>query len=154
VIACGSLSGFHAIVGSGTTSKMLDNETDALRIGYGGMLTEGFLSTLVICAMGAFGLAVAGVSAGAVGAAGFTPLGIPQFSEAYAMGVNGAFGLSVTFLATFASLVVCAFALTTLDTTNRIGRYAWVDLLTRAVRGDTAKKGLSSSSPTSGWPPP
>jgi len=151
VIACGSLSGFHAIVGSGTTSKMLDNETDALRIGYGGMLTEGFLSTLVICAMGAFGLAVAGVSAGAVGAAGFTPLGIPQFSEAYAMGVNGAFGLSVTFLATFASLVVCAFALTTLDTTNRIGRYAWVDLLTRAVRGDTAKKSGAFKFFTNKW---
>ncbi|MCC5990534.1 MAG: carbon starvation protein A, partial [Thermosphaera sp.] len=40
-IACGALSGFHSIVGSGTTSKQLANELDALLVGYGGMLTEG-----------------------------------------------------------------------------------------------------------------
>jgi carbon starvation protein len=134
VIACGSLSGFHAIVGSGTTSKMLNNEMDALRIGYGAMLTEGFLATIVIASLGAFGLTVAKVTAPQVGAAGWVALGIPQFSQAYAMGANQAFGMSVTFGTTFASLVVCAFALTSLDTTCRLGRFAWQDLFGRIVK--------------------
>ncbi len=134
IIACGSLSGFHAIVGSGTTSKMLDNEMDALKIGYGAMLTEGFLATIVICSLGAFGLTVAKVTSAQVGIAGWVALGIPQFSAAYAMGANQAFGMSVTFGTTFASLVVCAFALTSLDTTCRLGRFAWQDLLARIVK--------------------
>lgn len=133
VIACGSLSGFHAIVGSGTTSKMLDNEVHALRIGYGGMLLEGFLATIVIASLGAFGLQVAGVTAAEVGVQGWVPLGIPQFSQAYAMGANQAFGLSVDFGVVFASLVVSAFALTSLDTTCRLGRFAWVDLWGRFI---------------------
>ncbi|MHC4975322.1 MAG: carbon starvation CstA family protein [Planctomycetota bacterium] len=53
-IACGAISGFHCLVSSGTTSKQLAKETDAQAIGYGSMLTEGFLATLVIlsCAAG------------------------------------------------------------------------------------------------------
>nr|MCU0582950.1 hypothetical protein [Syntrophales bacterium] len=47
VIACGSLSGFHSLVASGTSSKQLSKETDALFVGYGGMFTEGFLSTVI-----------------------------------------------------------------------------------------------------------
>ncbi len=133
IIACGSLSGFHAIVGSGTTSKMLNNEMDALRIGYGAMLTEGFLATVVVASLGAFGLEVAKKTAADVGAAGWTVLGIPQFSQAYAMGANQAFGMSLSFGTTFASLVVCAFALTSLDTTCRLGRFAWQDFWGRVV---------------------
>ena len=140
VIACGALSGFHALVGSGTTSKMLDSEAHALKIGYGGMLTEGFLSTLVIVAVGAFGLSVAGVTASAVGAAGWKALGIPVFSQSYAIGVNAVFGISVAFGAVFASLTVAAFVLTTLDTTNRLARFAWGDILTRGVRSEEARK--------------
>jgi carbon starvation protein CstA len=47
-IACGAISGFHCLVSSGTTSKQVQRETDAKLIGYGAMLTEGFLATLVI----------------------------------------------------------------------------------------------------------
>src|SRR5438045_8735863 len=39
-IACGAISGFHALISSGTTPKLLENETDARFIGYGGMLME------------------------------------------------------------------------------------------------------------------
>ncbi len=141
VIACGSLSGFHAIVGSGTTSKMLNNEMDALRIGYGAMLTEGFLATVVVASLGAFGLEVAQKTAADVGAAGWKVLGIPQFSQAYAMGANQAFGMSVSFATTFASLTVCAFALTSLDTTCRLGRFAWQDLLARIASPASQKSG-------------
>ncbi len=55
VVACGALSGFHSLVGSGTSSKQLANELDALFVGYAGMLTEGFLSTMVIGCLAAFG---------------------------------------------------------------------------------------------------
>ncbi|MEO1130820.1 MAG: carbon starvation protein A [Planctomycetota bacterium] len=49
-IACGACSGFHCLVGSGTTSKQIAKERDAKAVGYGSMLTEGFLATLVIAA--------------------------------------------------------------------------------------------------------
>ncbi len=49
-IACGAVSGFHCLVSSGTSSKQIDNEPDARFVGYGSMLTEGFLATLVIIA--------------------------------------------------------------------------------------------------------
>jgi carbon starvation protein len=52
-IACGAISGFHCLVSSGTSSKQLKSEPDARFIGYGGMLTEGFLATLVILACAA-----------------------------------------------------------------------------------------------------
>ena len=47
-IACGAISGFHCLVSSGTSSKQLSNETDALSIGYGSMLLEGALAVIVI----------------------------------------------------------------------------------------------------------
>ncbi|KKL51166.1 hypothetical protein LCGC14_2298190, partial [marine sediment metagenome] len=49
-VACGAVSGFHALVSSGTTVRQLDRETDALAIGYGAMLTEAALAILVIMA--------------------------------------------------------------------------------------------------------
>jgi carbon starvation protein len=49
-IACGAISGFHCLVSSGTSSKQIACETDAQFIGYGSMLTEGFLAVLVILA--------------------------------------------------------------------------------------------------------
>lgn len=58
IIACGSLSGFHSMVASGTTAKQLENEKQGLFIGYGAMFTEGFLSTIVIVCIAVFGFAV------------------------------------------------------------------------------------------------
>ena len=49
-IACGAISGFHALVASGTTPKMLVRESDARFIGYGGMLTESFVAVMALCA--------------------------------------------------------------------------------------------------------
>lgn len=49
-IACGAISGFHALVSSGTTPKMLDRETDARVIGYGAMLVESFVAVMAMCA--------------------------------------------------------------------------------------------------------
>lgn len=59
-IACGAVSGFHCLVSSGTSSKQIDNEPDARFVGYGSMLTEGFLATLVIIAcVAGLGLGIA-----------------------------------------------------------------------------------------------
>jgi carbon starvation protein len=49
-IACGAISGFHALVASGTTPKMLIRESDARLIGYGGMLMESFVAIMALCA--------------------------------------------------------------------------------------------------------
>src|ERR1700752_4087560 len=49
-IACGSISGFHSLVGSGTTPKMLDKETDARFIGYGAMMCESIVGVLALIA--------------------------------------------------------------------------------------------------------
>lgn len=80
-IACGAISGFHCLVGSGTTSKQLACETHAKQVGYGSMLTEGFLAVLVIvaCAAG-LGLGITSpirlVSMGSM----TTPAGVPYLS--------------------------------------------------------------------------
>src|SRR5690606_13353866 len=68
-IACGAISGFHCLVSSGTSSKQLQSETDAQFVGFGSMLTEGFLAVLVILAC------VAGLG-----------LGIPEIVDGKATG--------------------------------------------------------------------
>src|SRR5688500_3597096 len=49
-IACGAISGFHALIASGTTPKLLDREPDARLIGYGGMLMESFVAIMALIA--------------------------------------------------------------------------------------------------------
>ncbi len=112
IIACGALSGFHSLVSSGTSSKQLKTEKDGLFIGYGSMLTEGFLATLVIVAIAGFGV-------------GFLDLDpIQRFTKSFGVMVNSALPLFTRdFIALFAGIWISAFALTTLDTTNRLGRY-------------------------------
>lgn len=136
IVACGSLSGFHALVGSGTTSKQLDKESSGLKIGYGGMLFEGFLSTIVVIAVAGYGMQLL-VNAGqsidasswgngyiaASGAAGISGAGM--FTAAYAEMVADTWlgFLPTTIVKTIAGMWVASFAMTTLDTTNRLARY-------------------------------
>jgi len=47
-IACGAISGFHSLIGSGTTPKMIEHETEITFIGYGAMLTEAFVSIMAL----------------------------------------------------------------------------------------------------------
>ncbi|WP_243369632.1 carbon starvation protein A [Geotalea sp. SG265] len=49
-IACGAISGFHALIGSGTTPKMLEKETQIRMVGYGAMLTEAFIGLMALLA--------------------------------------------------------------------------------------------------------
>lgn len=117
VIACGALSGFHALVASGTSSKQLREEKDALFVGYGAMLTEGFLATLVVVSIAAFGVDALGDKLMA------TPA-LNRFVQSFSVMVTGALPFfSKEFMTLFTSVWVSSFALTTLDTTNRLGRY-------------------------------
>ena len=135
IIACGSLSGFHALVASGTTSKQLAKEKDGLSIGYGSMLMEGLLSTIVI-------IAVAGFSFGLLKNAGME-ISVESWGSQYTGAMMKKFPNAVMFVSSYAAMVdstwlkflpkafvttiagmwVAAFAMTTLDTTNRLARY-------------------------------
>jgi len=124
-IACGAISGFHSLVASGTTSKQLNNERDAKRIGYGAMLTEGVLSTLAVISVCA-GLYWYGGPDGFV----YPELikggnWIVAFGKGYGeitkpiLGALGMF-IGITMLKTF--------IVTTLDTATRITRYIGTEL--------------------------
>ncbi len=135
VISCGSLSGFHSLVSSGTSSKQIRKESDGLFIGFGGMLTEGVLSTLVILIVGSFFYIAFKDQAAAV-QANFLgiyprvitdPIGVFSLSlDAQASTAFKTLGAGV--VGTFAALWVSSFALTTLDSTNRIARYVVTEL--------------------------
>ncbi len=141
IIACGSLSGFHALVGSGTTSKQLSEEIEGLFIGYGGMLTEGFLSTLVVLSIGIAGAGVIGTAKSSILAnpvafgknyihimkASGGPVGL--FAKSYATVVYAVLGIPKKFMALLAALWVASFAMTTLDTTNRLARYTFAEIM-------------------------
>lgn len=110
-VACGAISGFHSIVASGTTSKQIEKESDAKFIGYGGMLIEGVLAVIALVTVASVLNKTGGVP-GDIFASGFgvlsASLGIPEQTGR-----------------TFASLAISAFALTTIDTTARLGRYTF-----------------------------
>ncbi|AHL22462.1 MULTISPECIES: carbon starvation protein A [Thermococcus] len=137
IIACGSLSGFHSLVGSGTTSKQLDNELHGLMVGYGGMFTEGFLATIVITAIAVYGVGLTGIPADKWATEYITKGGLGTFIGGYAKGVHDFYGVSETFGKTFATLWVSAFTLTSLDTATRLGRFAWQELFGMVT--DTSK---------------
>jgi carbon starvation protein len=118
VIACGALSGFHALIASGTSSKQLRDEKDGLFVGYGAMLTEGFLATISVIAIAAFGVQALGE-----GKVLATPP-LARFTASYGAMVASAMPFfTAKFMKLFAAIWVSSFALTTLDTTNRLGRY-------------------------------
>lgn len=118
-IACGAISGFHALVSSGTTCKQLGSEAHACRIGYGGMLLEGLVGALVlVCVAAALSRSqlLAHLKSGGPIAAfshGFGALSAPLL---------GGFGV------VFAVMALNAFILTTLDTATRIARYLTAEL--------------------------
>ena len=123
-IACGALSGFHALVSSGTSSKQLAKETDARTVGYLGFLGESSLALIVIIAT----------------TAGIALLSAERFSELYSSwsaiksssivavvegGANllYAVGVPLDFAKTVIATLIVLFAATTMDTSVRIQRY-------------------------------
>ncbi|MHC5108692.1 MAG: carbon starvation CstA family protein [Planctomycetota bacterium] len=154
-IACGAVSGFHCLVSSGTTSKQLKCESDAMTVGYGAMLLEGGLATVVIlaCTAGiglgvynyspelqkfvpqvdAQGAALTGVAAwnkyygGGTWAGMNLPSKIGGFIEGGA-NMMGAVGIPITMGIGIMAVLVASFAATTLDTATRLQRYVVTEL--------------------------
>jgi carbon starvation protein len=140
IIACGSLSGFHSLVASGTTSKQLSSEKAGLPIGYGVMLVEGFLSTVVVIAVAGWGMQVMTDAGQTISASGwateYTPAmngsfpNAAMFSETWAAMIADTWlnFIPETFLRIIAGMWVSSFALTTLDSTNRLARYTLAEI--------------------------
>ena len=115
-IACGAISGFHSLVGSGTTAKQLDNERDARPIAYGGMLIECALALISLCAVGYIWNE-------------YVPGGVTTPTAVFATGISRMCA-TIPFLAgaehviySLLILAVSAFCLTSLDTATRLARY-------------------------------
>jgi carbon starvation protein len=118
-IACGTISGFHSLVSSGTTAKQLNKETDARDIGYGAMLGEGLLATTAIVAVAVYGYS----EGGGIG------LALPNFASGGGEIINVGFGIPVTLAAPFMGLVLVSFLLTSTDTAIRLGRYMYEEII-------------------------
>ena len=136
VIACGAISGFHSLVSSGTSSKQIDKEPDALFVGYGGMLMEGSLSVLVIVATTAAigmhyvlknGQVLTGYAAWAHHYASWkAAAGLGSKLNAVIIGsanLMHSYGIPLAIGTTIMAVFLVSFAGTTLDTATRIQRY-------------------------------
>jgi len=154
-IACGALSGFHAIIGTGTTPKMIGSERDILFVGYGAMLVEGFVAIMALVAACVlmpgdyFGINVA--------PAVFEKLGIatvelPALAAAVGENVQGrpggavslAIGMAYIFSAIpfmkglmsywyhFIIMFEAVFILTAVDTGTRVGRFLLQEMVGKA----------------------
>ena len=142
-IACGAISGFHSLVSSGTSAKQVRSEDDSLFVGYGSMLMEGALATLVIIAV------AAGIGMGYTTKSGETLTGVAAWTTHYSswaaaagLGskisafVDGAanmintLGIPKQFTLAIMAVFVASFAGTTLDTATRIQRYVLSELFT------------------------
>jgi carbon starvation protein len=119
-IACGAISGFHGLVGSGTTSKQLDKETDARFVGYLGSAGEGALALVAIIA------ATAGFSSLADWQEMYSAFGNGGMG-AFVLGgsriVSDGVGISTEFAATLLTVMAVLFAGTTMDAGVRLQRY-------------------------------
>jgi carbon starvation protein len=140
-IACGAISGFHSLVSSGTSAKQVRDENDSLFVGYGSMLMEGTLATLVIIAVSA------GIGMGYVTKAGETLTGVAAWSTHYSSWAAAAglgskvsafvdgsaniiatIGIPKNFALVIMGVFVASFAATTLDSATRIQRYVLAEL--------------------------
>ncbi|CAI48996.1 carbon starvation protein CstA [Natronomonas pharaonis DSM 2160] len=113
-IACGTISGFHSLVSSGTTAKQLNRETDARLIGYGGMLGEGLLASVALVTVAV--VAVPETPDGGIA------LALPNFAQGGGA-ILTALGIPFALGEVFMALVLSAFLLTSMDTAVRLGRY-------------------------------
>jgi carbon starvation protein len=155
-IACGALSGFHAIIGTGTTPKMIGNERDVLFIGYGAMLTEGFVAIMALIA--ACVLVPADYFAINSAPAVFEKLGIatvnlPTLAQQVGENIQGrpggavslAVGMAYVFSGVpfmsglmsywyhFAIMFEAVFILTAVDTGTRVGRFFLQEMIGKVI---------------------
>lgn len=155
-IACGALSGFHAIIGTGTTPKMITNERDIFPVGYGAMLMEGFVAIVALvaaCSMIPADYFAINVPPAVYSTLGMVPVHLPELErmigETLTGRTGGAVSLAVgmasifsqipflqglmSYWYHFAILFEAAFVLTAVDTGTRVGRYLLQELLGRVI---------------------
>lgn len=116
-VACGAISGFHSLVASGTTSKQINKEKDAMVVGYGGMLIESFLAIISIGS-------VIIISRTDYASKLLSDGPVTMFADGLG-GIIAATGISANLAVTFVALTISAFALTTLDTCTRLARFTF-----------------------------
>ena len=134
-VACGAISGFHALVSGGTTAKQIEKEKpDAKTVGYGGMLLEALLAVGVVIAVGY------GIDYNQYSAIVFPtdPALKSNPILAFALGIGGllykSMGLQLVYGTVFGILMVEGFVITTLDTAVRLCRYLFEELWSVAFK--------------------
>ncbi|WP_292387641.1 carbon starvation CstA family protein [Methanosarcina sp. UBA5] len=171
-IACGALSGFHSIIASGTTPKMISSEKDILFIGYGAMLVEGFVAIMALiaaCVLLPQDYFAINASSSAYAALGMTPVHLPQLAAAVGEtlqgrtggGVSLAVGMayifsSISFMSHlmgywyhFVLMFEALFILTAVDTGTRAGRYLLQEMVGRVIPKFSEKKWMPGIAITS-----
>ena len=156
-IACGALSGFHAIIGSGTTPKMIANEKDILFVGYGAMLTEGFVAIMALiaaCVLVPADYFAINAAPAAFAKLGISPVNLPELATQVGEQVQGrpggavslAVGMAYIFSSVpfmkgmmaywyhFAIMFEAVFILTAVDAGTRVGRYLLQEMLGRVYK--------------------
>lgn len=128
-IACGAISGFHALCASGTTSKQIKSETAVRKIGYYGMMLESFLAVCVISTI-IVGIDMQQYKQFVLPAEGskFQSNPILVFALAFGRTLYSGLGLPPSFGILFGMLLLEGFIVTTLDTAVRLNRYLFEEL--------------------------
>src|SRR5690242_3027558 len=167
-IACGAISGFHSLIASGTTPKMIDRERDILPISYGAMVLEGFVGVIALIAacslqpadyfaintrpevFAKLGMVVQNLHsleaqvgeslAGRPGGAVVLAVGMAQIFSALPF-LRGLMGFWYHFAIMFEAL----FVLTLIDAGTRVTRYMLQEVTALAIPGVRAWKGLAPS---------
>jgi carbon starvation protein len=155
-IACGALSGFHAIIGSGTTPKMVSNEKDILFVGYGAMLTEGFVAIMALvaaCVLIPADYFAINTLPEVYHKLGMTPVQLGALSQAVQEQVQGrpggavslAVGMAYIFSSHpalkeymaywyhFAIMFEAVFILTAVDAGTRVGRFFLQEMIGKVI---------------------
>ena len=132
IIACGAISGFHALVAGGTSSKQLARESDAIKVGYGAMILESILAILVVLAIASSlkmsdYMTIAWPEKGA---------GNPILAFALSIGhlANYSLGIPPAMGAIIGILMVEGFVVTTLDSAVRLNRYIFEEFWARLFK--------------------
>lgn len=155
-IACGALSGFHAIIGSGTTPKMIANERDILFVGYGAMLVEGFVAIMALiaaCVLVPADYFAINTPPAAFANLGMTPVNLAELSREVGETLQGrpggavslAVGMAYIFSSVpfmkglmaywyhFAIMFEAVFILTAVDTGTRVGRFFLQEMIGKFI---------------------
>jgi carbon starvation protein len=163
-IACGAISGFHGLIGSGTTPKMVDKETDIRPVGYGAMLCEGLVGIMALVAATALHPndyyainatpAVYQTLKDSTTGAPMQPINLPELEKAVGETVTGRTGGGVSlaigmadifsrlpgmrglmaYWYHFAIMFEALFILTTIDAGTRVARFALQEFIGRAYK--------------------